>query len=109
MVKRGCIESQRSERQINKLLVDLVRAHGGKAYKWISPGNNGVPDRLVVMPGGKIYMVEVKAFRGKISARQNLVQAELRSLGCDVRVVRRYSDVIEFVKEVSGQDAVVSG
>ena len=39
------------EREIEKKLVDGVRKLGGRAYKFVSPGNDGVPDRIVVLPG----------------------------------------------------------
>ena len=38
------------EREIEKKLVDGVRKLGGRAYKFVSPGNDGVPDRIVVFP-----------------------------------------------------------
>lgn len=42
------------EEYIEKKLVEKVKFLGGRAYKFISPGNAGVPDRLVVLPGGKV-------------------------------------------------------
>lgn len=42
------------EEYIEKKLIDKVKSLGGRAYKFISPGNAGVPDRLVVLPGGKV-------------------------------------------------------
>ena len=40
------------ERNVERRLVDLVRRRGGLCLKWTSPGTVGVPDRIVVMPGG---------------------------------------------------------
>ena len=48
------------ERDIEVLLRDGVKQLGGKAYKWVSPGNAGVPDRIVILPGGKVIFVELK-------------------------------------------------
>lgn len=76
------------EKLIEEDLRDKVKYLGGKAYKWISPGNNGMPDRIVVMPGGKIVFVELKATGQKSTDLQKAKQAELRKLGCTV-----YSDV----------------
>ena len=45
-----------SEKSIEEYLRDQVRKIGGKAYKFVSPGNAGVPDRLVVLPGGDLVM-----------------------------------------------------
>ena len=52
------------ERDVEKVLVDEVRRLGGRAYKWTSPGNAGVPDRMVIMPGHRPIFVELKADGG---------------------------------------------
>ena len=48
------------EKDIETKLRNKVKALGGRAYKFVSPGNSGVPDRLVVLPGGKIGFAELK-------------------------------------------------
>ncbi len=49
------------EREIEKKLVDAVKAQGGVCWKFVSPGTAGVPDRIILMPMGRIAFVEVKA------------------------------------------------
>jgi len=49
------------ESYIEKKLVQEVKKRGGLAMKFVSPGLAGVPDRIVLMPGGKIAFVELKA------------------------------------------------
>lgn len=49
------------ENVIEKALVDEVKRRGGMAFKFNSLGCNGVPDRLVLLPGRKIAFIEVKA------------------------------------------------
>lgn len=49
------------EKRIEKRLTEEAKRRGGMAVKFTSPGTSGVPDRLVVMPGGKMGLVEVKA------------------------------------------------
>jgi len=49
------------ERKIETMLVKQVKAAGGMALKLISPGMAGVPDRIVLLPGGRILFVELKA------------------------------------------------
>ena len=70
------------ESELEEKFRALVMQAGGKAYKFISPGNDGVPDRLVVLPGGKVGFVELKR-PGKASRKlQKFRQNELKQLGC---------------------------
>ena len=55
------------ERDVEKILVGEVKRLGGRAYKWVSPGNDGVPDRIVIFPGRKPVFVELKTETGKLS------------------------------------------
>lgn len=49
------------EKIIERKLVAMVRRRGGFCPKWVSPGLDGVPDRIVLLPDGRIGFVEVKA------------------------------------------------
>ena len=49
------------EKTIEQKLVQAVKAKGGIALKFVSPGFSGVPDRLILLPDGKCGFVEVKA------------------------------------------------
>lgn len=75
-----------------------VKALGGKAYKLISPGNGGMPDRLVCLPNGKTVFVELKSPAGRLSEQQKHRIAELKELGQDVRVICSVGEVEEFMK-----------
>ena len=66
-----------TEKNIEQYLVRKVRETGGKAYKFVSPGNAGVPDRLLILPSGKVIFVELKA-PGKVPT--NLQKAKHREL-----------------------------
>lgn len=70
-----------SEKSIEEYLRDQVRKIGGKAYKFISPGNAGVPDRLVILPGGDLFFVELKAPGGKTTKLQDKRIKEIAMLG----------------------------
>ena len=70
------------ERDIEKILVEGVRKLGGKAFKFVSPGNDGVPDRIIIMPGGRVYFVELKTEVGRLSGRQKIQIRALTRLGC---------------------------
>lgn len=75
------------ERHVETAMVKAARDVGGMAFKWTSPGNPGVPDRIVFLPPGKVILVECKAPGKKPTPLQAKVHAQLRALGCDVRVI----------------------
>lgn len=77
-----------SEKDTEPYLCDRVKQLGGRAYKFISPGCAGVPDRIVILPGGRIFFVETKSEGRTSTALQRKIQRELRKLGCTV-----YSDI----------------
>lgn len=90
------------EKDIEKILTDGVKGLGGRAYKFISPGNAGVPDRIVVLPGRQPVFVELKTERGAMTALQRVQVGRLEDLGQDVRVLRGAEEVREFLKECRG-------
>lgn len=69
------------ESTIEAYLRDRVKELGGKAYKFVSPGNTGVPDRLVCLPGGRVVFVELKTPGKKPTALQLSQQRKLAELG----------------------------
>jgi hypothetical protein len=75
------------ERDIEQRLVTAVKAAGGWCPKFISPGANGMPDRIVLMPGGRIAFVEVKAPGKKPRKLQIRRHVRLRHLGFQVFVL----------------------
>ena len=91
------------EKAIEEYLREQVRAAGGKAYKFVSPGNVGVPDRLVLLPGGRPYFVELKAPGKKPTALQQVQAAKLKGLGFEVRTLDSKAGVDEFIKGVNSR------
>lgn len=89
------------EKDIEKHLNDKVKKLGGRCYKFTSPGNAGVPDRLVLLPGGAIYFVELKTKYKKPRPLQKSQIRKLEMLGQDVRVLCGLDDVKEFVDEIT--------
>ena len=75
------------EKEIERKLIEGIRKLGGRTYKWVSPGNNGVPDRIVIMPGGRILFCELKTTTGRVSKLQRLQIRLLSNLGCNVQVL----------------------
>ncbi len=92
------------ERDIEKWLLRQVERLGGLAFKFTSPGNDGVPDRLAVLPGGAIYFIELKTDRGRLTPIQVWQQDRLDALGCQVRTIRGMDGAVEFIEEV--RDAI---
>ena len=88
------------EKEIEKYLRDRIKNLGGIAYKFISPGNNGVPDRIVLIPGGKIIFVQLKNEHGKTSNLQDMQIARIRNLGFNVRIINSKQKVDEFINEI---------
>lgn len=84
------------EKDIEKILVGEVKKLGGRAYKWVSPGNDGVPDRIVVFPDRPPVFVELKSDTGKLSPLQEVQINRLRELGQAVFVVKGIDGVSEF-------------
>lgn len=69
------------EKDLERKLKKRVEALGCMCLKFESPGFTGVPDRMILMPGGEVMFVEMKAPGKKERPRQKLVQDQLRRLG----------------------------
>lgn len=93
------------ERDIEKILTTEVRRLGGRAYKWVSPGNDGVPDRIVIFPEECPVFVELKTDTGKLSALQAVQIKRLKDLGQRVEVVKGINGVSQFFQDY-GYDEV---
>lgn len=87
------------ERAVEAKLRRAVEGSGGLCLKWVSPGSSGVPDRIVLMPGGRAAFVEVKAPGQKTRPLQDEWLARLQRLGFTTAVVSCPESV----------DAVVAG
>ena len=71
----------------------MVRAKGGLCYKFVSPGNPGVPDRIVITPAGRTIYVELKTEVGRLAAVQKWQQEEMRKRGAEVRTLKGLDQV----------------
>jgi hypothetical protein len=88
-----------TERQIEKRLRLEVECRGAKAYKFVSPGTAGVPDRLILFPGGRTVFVELKRPGEHLRPLQEKRAAELRALGFKVYCIDSIETVRGFVRE----------
>ena len=89
-----------NEKMIEARLRDGVKVLGGVAYKWVSPGNAGVPDRIVVLPGGIVHFIELKREGGKPTRMQKVQIARLRALGADCAIAYGLAGVESYLKIV---------
>lgn len=87
------------ESDIERWMLRQVRARGGLFYKFTSPGNDGVPDRILVFRG-KVIFVELKQEHGKLSRIQEIQISRLMEQGADVRVVYGRTQAEALVEEV---------
>lgn len=79
-----------SERALERYLVLESKRRGWLCYKWVSPAQRGVPDRILVAPGGRVTFVELKNPNGtgRLSPLQEVTLGKLTAQGCDVRVLQ---------------------
>jgi len=82
------------EKHIEAYLVKRVKALGGIAYKW--RGHGGAADRIVVLPGGVVWFVEVKTIGGRLSALQKVFAADMARLNQRYCVLWTKEQVDEF-------------
>lgn len=87
------------EKDIEKILVNEVKKLGGRAYKWVSPGNDGVPDRIAILPGLRPVFVELKTEKGRLSAIQRVQIERLKKMKQDVSVLYGEPQVRDFLEE----------
>ena len=86
------------EKVIEKYLVEQVKKRGGMCEKFVSVGKPSVPDRIITIPGGRIFFVEVKSNTGKVTEGQALDHTMRRKLGCEVHVVNSKEAVDAFIR-----------
>lgn len=75
------------ESEIEGWLKSRIEKKGGLFIKFTSPGNDGVPDRIVMLPGRRIVFVELKTRYGKLSAVQKYQIRRLLKLNAEVAVI----------------------
>ena len=88
------------EKTLERKLVDEVKAMGGIAPKFVSPGFDGMPDRIVLLPSGRIAFVEVKRHGEKPRPLQEARHGMLRRLGFQVFVLDDARQIGEIIREI---------
>ena len=89
-----------SEKVIERKLAEAVKANGGMCIKLLCDNLLGLPDRMVLMPHGKIAFVELKTTGQKPRRIQVFMHEKLRALGFRVDVIDSVEDAINFVEDI---------
>ena len=90
------------EKEVERKLVQKVKAMGGLAPKFVSPGLNGVPDRIILLQNGKIAFAEIKALGEKMRPLQVRRKTQLERLGFSVYCVDDVAKIDSILKEIGG-------
>lgn len=101
-----------SEREIERYFKAQLEKRGALVFKFVSPGQAGVPDRVVLLPGGRVVFAEMKAPGEKPRPLQRAVFARMARAGHPVYIIDSREAVKKFMEEVMPdaiQSASVSG
>jgi hypothetical protein len=91
------------ESTIEKHLVAKVKAIGGVAYKFTSPAHRGVADRIVCLPNGQTWFVELKAPGGRLSELQKVFQSDMERMNQKYLCLWSKEQVDEFIASNYGR------
>ena len=91
------------ERDIEGKLVREVQERGGLCLKLDSSTKKGVQDRMLLLPRGRVFFVELKKPGGRVSVLQKVRQTQLKRLGFDTRVVRNTAEVDNLIAEIDNE------
>ena len=97
------------ERDIERWLGEELRKVGFLYFKFVSPSNPGVPDRLVICPDGAVIFVELKSEKGKLSKQQEACIKQLTAHGQRVVVVRGMKEAASFFWALVGFHGFTNG
>lgn len=89
------------EKIVEEHLVKAVRLMGGLAPKFVSPGLDGVPDRLILLPGGRMVFAETKAPGKTLRPLQRRRKRQLEALGFRVYVIDNTEQIGGVLDELS--------
>ena len=88
------------EANIEQSLRLRLQKMGCLVYKFVSPGNDGVPDRIVVTPTGETIYVELKTSRGNLRPEQRVQIRRLERSHARVVVIRGKDEADDFIREL---------
>lgn len=92
------VHTRPREAMLEALLFRSVQAMGGMALK-LAPTVKGMPDRLVILPMGRMYLIELKADGGKVSPIQHHWHLRAKSMGVEVTVLTGTEEIQEWLRQ----------
>ncbi|MGL6202075.1 MAG: VRR-NUC domain-containing protein [Lachnospiraceae bacterium] len=95
------------ESKIEDWLNKQINEMGGLSFKWVSPNNPGVPDRIYIFPSNHVYFVELKTEIGRLSNIQKWQRERLQQMGVNYRLVKGMDEAKELIKELRADANVV--
>ena len=90
------------EKEIESTLVKRVKENNGLCLKFTSPSMTGIPDRIILLPKGKIGFVETKRPGGEPRPIQKKRIRQFKNLGFKVYVLDRKENIDEIIKRIGG-------
>lgn len=97
------IVGKMNEKLIERKLREGAKRMGGVALKFASPYFTGMPDRAVLLPGGRVAFAEIKTTGKKPSPRQRYVIGMLRGLGFTAGVIDSQEGLDSFLNELQNE------
>lgn len=97
------------ESEIEAYVKKEIESRGGLFFKFTSPGQTGVPDRIIVMPGGRVFFVEFKTERGRISKVQAYQLDRLIDLGVEASVIQGMDGAREWIRDLDAYYVIMAG
>ena len=88
------------EKDIERYLKNEVDRLGGMCLKFVSPGHAGVPDRIVILPGGRVWFVELKAPGGRVRPLQQWWHKQLRAMGVPSLIIKSRAEAEAYVHKL---------
>ena len=96
------------EKDIEKYFMRRVAQMGGKAYKFVSPSNRGVSDRIVCLPDGTTHFIELKRPGGKVSPLQNMFAREMALLNQSYDCLWSKDEVDKWISDHTSTTPLIS-
>lgn len=90
------------EKDVERLLKKEVEKLGGMCFKLVSPGMRGTPDRLVLLPDGKVHFIETKTLSGRPSIQQMAFKKKIEERNGSVKILSGKEEVMTFIEDCRG-------